>query len=273
MNTDQLEQKFQQAADAIKNCDAILIGAGAGMGVDSGLPDFRGNEGFWKAYPPFRKLGLAFVDLANPKWFSGDPERAWGFYGHRMNLYQATQPHDGFKTLLEWCQDKGNYFVFTSNVDGHFQKAGFNADRVLECHGSINHLQCVQPCGDTIWSSGENVTIDEDTMRAEQPLPQCSHCNGLARPNILMFGDWLWVDSRSEAQARRFRQWQSDNQTKQVAVIEFGAGTAVPTVRWECEAQTGTLIRINPRESHGPHGTISIDTGGLHAINEINSRM
>ena len=39
---------------------------------------------------------------------------------------------------------KGNYFVFTSNVDGHFQKAGFDKEKVLECHGSINHYQCEQ---------------------------------------------------------------------------------------------------------------------------------
>src|SRR5262245_7510055 len=49
-----LSQQFDQAATAIRDADALLIGAGAGMGVDSGLPDFRGNEGFWNAYPPFR---------------------------------------------------------------------------------------------------------------------------------------------------------------------------------------------------------------------------
>ena len=53
--------------------EAILIGAGAGMGVDSGLPDFRGGSGFWKAYPPYAKLGLDFVSLANPRWFVSDP--------------------------------------------------------------------------------------------------------------------------------------------------------------------------------------------------------
>lgn len=61
--------ELESAAAAIRRADALLIAAGAGMGVDSGLPDFRGNDGFWKAYPPFKKLGLSFVQVANPYWF------------------------------------------------------------------------------------------------------------------------------------------------------------------------------------------------------------
>src|SRR5262245_16873535 len=117
------------------------------MGVDSGLPDFRGDAGFWKAYPPFARLGLRFVDLASPRWFAEDPARAWGFYGHRLNLYRATAPHRGFDILLGWARDKPHgAFVFTSNVDGHFQKAGFDPARVVECHGAIETSQCAGPC-------------------------------------------------------------------------------------------------------------------------------
>jgi len=74
------------------------------MGVDSGLPDFRGDQGFWKAYPPYAKLGLSFVELANPRWFATDPELAWGFYGHRRGLYRRTVPHEGFARLLRWSR-------------------------------------------------------------------------------------------------------------------------------------------------------------------------
>jgi hypothetical protein len=56
-----LEKSIQSAAAAIRDAAALLITAGAGMGVDSGLPDFRGTEGFWAAYPPYRKLGLQFL--------------------------------------------------------------------------------------------------------------------------------------------------------------------------------------------------------------------
>ena len=58
-------EPLQRAALAVAGADALILGAGAGMGVDSGLPDFRGDQGFWRAYPPFRKLGLGFTALAN----------------------------------------------------------------------------------------------------------------------------------------------------------------------------------------------------------------
>ena len=137
---------LDRAAEAIRSAKAILIGAGAGMGVDSGLPDFRGDHGFWKAYPPYARLGLRFTEMANPRWFRSDPEFAWGFYGHRMMLYRETQPHEGFSILHRWASRMpGGGFVFTSNVDGHFQRAGFCAGAGLR--GSRNHRRDAVPGG------------------------------------------------------------------------------------------------------------------------------
>lgn len=154
------------AAGALKEADAVMITAGAGMGVDSGLPDFRGDEGFWRAYPPLAKLGISFAEMANPHWFSVDPELAWGFYGHRLNLYRNTEPHQGFKQLLEIAEAKsGGYFIFTSNVDGHFGKAGFDNEKIQECHGSIHHLQCIRNCSEAIWSADQTfVLVNEETQ-------------------------------------------------------------------------------------------------------------
>src|SRR5262245_5966792 len=194
-STSAIEDVARAAADAIRSADAILVGAGAGMGVDSGLPDFRGNEGFWKAYPPLKKLGLSFVKLANPYWFRQDPELAWGFYGHRSNLYRATQPHAGFAILRKWCERvPAGHFVFTSNVDGHFQRAGFDDGRIVECHGSLEHRQCQKFCTPEIWPArDERIEIDETTYRARPPLPSCPRCGGLAPPNVLLVGDGVCV--------------------------------------------------------------------------------
>ncbi len=73
--------------------DSLLLAAGAGIGVDSGLPDFRGPQGFWRAYPGLKKSGLRFEQIANPEHFHSDPTLGWGFYGHRLKLYRETQPH------------------------------------------------------------------------------------------------------------------------------------------------------------------------------------
>lgn len=62
-----MREEIQHAIQVIQAADALLIGAGAGMGVDSGLPDFRGPIGFWRAYPPLEKLGIAFEKMANPR--------------------------------------------------------------------------------------------------------------------------------------------------------------------------------------------------------------
>src|SRR5262245_45574949 len=100
------DETIKKASSVLKAADALLITAGAGMGVDSGLPDFRGTQGFWRAYPVIAKLGLSFEEMANPAWFKNDPSLAWAFYGHRLNLYRNTIPHPGFTRLLEIARSK-----------------------------------------------------------------------------------------------------------------------------------------------------------------------
>lgn len=92
------QQAIETAADLIGQADALIIAAGAGMGVDSGLPDFRGQNGFWKAYPALGRAKLDFYEVASPRTFEQDPELAWGFYGHRLQLYRACTPHPALKS-------------------------------------------------------------------------------------------------------------------------------------------------------------------------------
>ena len=265
------------AAESIQKCDALLITAGAGIGVDSGLPDFRGNEGFWKAYPPIARLGISFYEMANPEWFHNDPKLAWAFYGHRLNLYRSTTPHQGFYQILQQAKQKnGGYFVFTSNVDGQFQKAGYSEEQIEECHGSIHHLQCCRPCADKIWSVDEiEISVDLDKFEAQEPLPQCPDCGSLARPNILMFGDWAWISHRTREQEKKLGHWLETlkNNRSKLVVIEIGAGNAVPTVRHLSEnvasQLSARLIRINPRDYQVPDGHISIPENAAEGINQI----
>jgi NAD-dependent SIR2 family protein deacetylase len=259
------------AADLLDGAGALLICAGAGMGVDSGLPDFRGGEGFWRAYPPYARLGLQFEELADPRHFADDPELAWGFYGHRLDLYRKTVPHEGFRILLSLgARLPGGTGVFTSNVDGQFQAAGFGL--VSEVHGSIHHLQCLAGCTREIWpASGVDVLLDPETMRAVPPLPSCPRCGGLARPNILMFGDDAWVPDRGQAQLHELTAWRRT--ARDLVVVELGAGQAIPTVRRYAElasAATGALIRINPREPEIRHNRgVSIAAGALETLTAL----
>lgn len=252
------ETSIKAAARLVAEADALVIAAGAGMGVDSGLPDFRGSDGFWNSYPALRGARLSFIDVANPELFKRNPALAWGFYGHRLQLYRSTMPHDGFQILKKLGGLKRDgLFVFTSNVDGQFQKAGFDGNRIAECHGSIHHLQCTAPCSDDIWAADDlQVNLDASTCSWTGPLPRCPRCGALARPNILMFGDGNWLEHRTQAQMIRMRTWLSEAHAP--VVIEVGAGSSVPTVRNFSESLVRSfgarLIRINPDESDVPPG-------------------
>lgn len=265
---------FMSAAEVIRAAEVFVVTAGAGMGVDSGLPDFRGNQGFWQAYPPYARLGISFVECANPEHFERDPAFGWGFYGHRTNLYRDTVPHAGFGIIMRWIEAKGApYFVVTSNVDGQFQKAGFTDDRVLEVHGSIHWLQCCTPCCETIWPNNEQIPINEATMRTGQ-IPRCPRCKAVSRPNILMFGDWSWLPQRTHEQESRFRQFMDEQEGKRIVVIELGAGTAIPTIRATSERigwnyEQATVIRINVREPEIATPHIGLACGALDGLQRI----
>jgi NAD-dependent SIR2 family protein deacetylase len=273
-----LDLQFQEAADIIANADALIIGAGAGIGVDSGLPDFRGNEGFWKAYPALAKAQLNFTEVASPRTFQQDPELAWGFYGHRLALYRQTIPHPGFAILRKWSERMPfGARVFTSNVDGQFQKAGFSEDMVHECHGSIHHLQCMNECESDIWSAENFVPeVDVETCQLLNELPVCPHCGGLARPNLLMFGDWNWISKRSDVQIRAESNWLSSiaEVSPRIVIVEIGAGSVIPSVRQFSHRISldygACLIRMNPRESQVPSSRdIGFATGSLEALRGI----
>ena len=261
---------YQRCAELIRQADGLLITAGAGIGVDSGMPDFRGPQGFWGAYPALGRARIAFEEIANPAAFASQPRLAWGFYGHRLQLYRRTVPHEGFQILrrIGECLPHGAH-VFTSNVDGQFQKAGFAEDRVSECHGSIHHLQCLDGCHDGIWPAREfDPEIDEEQCLLISEFPRCPRCRGIARPNILMFGDWGWRSERSDVQEAGLRAWL--RLVEHLLVIEIGAGTRIPTARRMGERVKGQLIRINPTEPQLPDGKgVSIAAGGLAALRAI----
>jgi NAD-dependent SIR2 family protein deacetylase len=269
------ELRLKEATKALKECDYLIITAGAGMGVDSGLPDFRGVEGFWRAYPYAKKLGVRFEELANPVWFEEKPQMAWAFYGDRLNLYREVEPHIGFKLLLDVAKSKKDYFVITSNVDGQFQKANFQEDKIDEIHGSIHYLQCQDSyCDSGIWSTKDvKIDVDLENFIAKEPLPTCSSCGRVARPNILMFNDWNWRDERERKQRANLQKFLESAKGSKVTVIEIGAGKAVPTIRYISEelAQelNGELIRVNLRDYDGAEWIIPLPYRAKEALEII----
>lgn len=247
------QASLARGAELISQADGIMVAAGAGMGVDSGLPDFRGTSGLWNHYPALGRARMEFRHIAASRTFAERPQLAWGFYGHRLGLYRKTQPHAGFATLKRWVdQSPLPGAVFTSNVDGHFQRAGFAEDVVEECHGTINWLQCSVPCSTALWPADDlEPQVDEEQCLWLGDLPRCPRCGALARPNILMFDDVEWIESRQRQQADATERWLSS--ARRPLVVEIGAGLGIPTVRYFSQRVIkrygGRLIRINPREA------------------------
>ncbi|MEX3693866.1 NAD-dependent deacetylase [Paraburkholderia sp. BR14263] len=270
----ELHEKLETAARWLRESNAILITAGAGMGVDSGLPDFRGADGFWRAYPALQAEGMSFPDIANGSLFLTRPELAWGFYGHRLNLYRRVQPHAGFDILRRWGDGKEHgAFVFTSNVDGHFQKAGFAERRVLECHGTIHALQCARPCSEDVWPADEfHPVVDEARCLLISPIPKCPRCGGVARPNILMFDDDAWLDYRIRIRRMRLNAWLMANYPW--IVVELGAGRAIPTVRDRSECDGPRIIRINTDDyAIDPGKGIGLPGRALDVLKALDERL
>lgn len=268
------EPLFELAAELVSQADALIITAGVGIGVDSGLPDFRRPESFWRPYPSHGDDKVDFLRLSCPDAFRTQPRRSWGYFGHRLNLYRATQPHGGFQILKRWGErTPGGYAVFTSNIDGQFQKAGFSRATIQECHGSIHHLQCLRQCSNVIWSADDfQPDVDFGNCRLLNQLPTCPRCGGLARPNVLMYGDSEWLAGRKEEQARRFGAWLAG--LERPVVVEIGAGTSIAAVRrlsgQIVEGFCGRLVRINPSDCRVPTSRdVGIACGAGDALSTI----
>lgn len=270
------------AANLIAEADALLIGAGAGASVESGLPDFRGDEGFWRMYPPAKKLGFCYEDVAGGPWFVEDPEMAWGFVVHCQRLFASREPHEGYHILKRWSDARETSWVYTSNVDRYFYRAGFSPDHITEIHGFRDVLQCVKPCSRATWAQDlcdeKAFRLDERSLKlATESIPRCPHCGALARPNALMFNDNKWIGDVTREQEERLTLWLNErlDMNHKVAVIEIGAGSTMPNVRFQCERYArayGTpLIRINTAEPEGPDETLGLPMPALAALRAINA--
>lgn len=264
---------MRRAAECIAAGTGLLVLAGAGIGVDSGLPDFRGDEGFWRAYPALRGSGIRLGDIANPRSFIDDPALAWGFYGHRLKMYRETAPHAGFTILHRWCESMPDgWWVSTTNVDGQFQKAGFAAKYVHEFHGSIHDLQCSKPCDAGTWPATKLWPVVDGALRWVGAWPLCRRCSDVARPSILMFDDAQWVGGHSEAQYRALVEWLDE--VERLVIVEIGAGAAIPTLRIFgdrlVQRRCAKRVRINLRDSDvDDRGSIGIAAGSLATLTTI----
>ena len=112
-----MKNDLNYAVELIQKADGILITAGAGMSVDSGLPDFRSVGGFWNAYPMFREHNINFEDIATPLVYQRNPDLAYWFYGHRLVQYRNAVP--------SWGRQSGSNGAIFFRTHGKNEKRWF----------------------------------------------------------------------------------------------------------------------------------------------------
>ncbi|MCC7518549.1 MAG: NAD-dependent deacylase [Verrucomicrobiae bacterium] len=156
---------------------------GAGMSAASGVPTFRGGGGLWE--------GHRVEEIATPEAFARDPEKVWRFYDERRQNLVRCRPNAGHQVLAGWSRRWTEFAVVTQNVDGLHEAAG--TQNVIRLHGSLWDFACATSCAKSSrrWRNTE-------TPLAILP-PRCPHCGGLARPDIVWFGEALDPENWSAA--------------------------------------------------------------------------
>lgn len=161
------------------NSKNIVVITGAGISSESGLPTFRGEDGYWtkgsKNYHP--------MELASNETFQKEPETVWEWYHYRRNLYKKTEPNQGHFALAQlerfFKQNNRELILVTQNVDGLHEKAGSSRD-LFEIHGNIFYMRCYEGCNDDIYPIPENQT----------GVPVCPNCQSNMRPHVLWFDEF-----------------------------------------------------------------------------------
>ena len=278
-----VEGAMCRAVQHIRNADVLLVAAGAGMGVDAGLPDYYSGIQF--AHPRLAEIGLTLYELSNHALFEQNPALAWGHWATRQREYINAPPHFGYRILYNWSQsNKRDVHVVTTNLDRHFLRAGFTVDKVFEMHGSMYDAQCMHKCGEHPWSLDmiNMPSVDLNTMLLLGSPPQCIHCGGPARVCTALAVDAHWDTYHVEkARIRHETFFRHLSPEKAVTVLEIGCGTVMVKLREEAtrivaehriRGGCAAHIRLNLHQADidEHENNISLPLNALEALHTMN---
>lgn len=172
-----LEEKIENFQKIYDNADSIVFFGGAGVSTESGIPDFRSQDGLysqqWK-YPPETIISRSFFD-ANPVEF-------YRFYREKL-IIKNIEPNTAHFQLAK-MEEKGKLkAVVTQNIDGLHQKAG--SKNVFELHGSTLRNFCMD-CG-----AEYGIDFIAESENSPDKLPRCAKCGGLVKPDVVLYEESL----------------------------------------------------------------------------------
>ncbi len=166
---------YEELKQVIEESNNIVFFGGAGVSTESNIPDFRSQTGIYskKTYP-YRAETMISSDF-----FFHHCEQFYDFYFHEM-VYEHAMPNDAHIALAKLESMGKLKAVITQNIDGLHQKAG--SREVLELHGSIHRNTC-QRCH-------AHYTL-EDMLKQREGVPHCPKCNGIIKPDVVLYGESL----------------------------------------------------------------------------------
>jgi NAD-dependent protein deacetylase/lipoamidase len=227
----------------------VLVLTGAGVSAESGVPTFRGKDGYWRNFDPAR--------LATPEAFARDPELVWEWYRERREHIRNAQPNAAHQAITKLARHADEFLLVTQNVDDLHARAGMPAKEMVQIHGDIFVTKCSRcdfsgrgrggspepPKSRAAKSESGRLESMAPTLEECLNVPHCPNCNALMRPGVVWFGEQLpWKE------LQRVESYL-DHGVCDVVIV---AGTAVTfgyIVDWALRASGGELIEVNPEET------------------------
>jgi NAD-dependent deacetylase len=232
--------------EAVRESGPILWLTGAGISAESGIPTFRGKEGYWRVgsrnYHP--------QDLATHESFQRQPEDVWSWYLYRRAVCRGAEPNDAHRALATLEQKLDSRFLLiTQNVDGLHLRAGNSLERTYPIHGNIDYMRCARECTGELFRIPEDVDPHWEKGRAvgpaERGLLLCPRCGGRSRPHV------LWFDEIYDEPRFRFESsLRAASEAALLVVVGTAGVTNLPLQVGALVARRGApMIVINPEPS------------------------
>jgi NAD-dependent deacetylase len=223
----------------------VTVLTGAGISAESGIPTFRGPEGYWtigsRNYHP--------EEMATHAMFSLRPDEVWKWYLYRLSVCSHARPNPGHMALVEMERRLGDRFtLITQNVDSLHLRAGSSPERTLQIHGNVFYMRCVDECAGRIYPLPLQLLPrdkSQDLTAADRSLLSCPDCGGGTRPHV------LWFDESYDEHYFRFDSALAVAANTDLLIIAGTSGaTTLPNIIAGTVYRKGkTIIDININEN------------------------
>lgn len=281
------EEQIERAANMIKQADAVLIGAGAGMSTAAGLS--YGGKRFTDNFSEFiEKYGTIYMrDMYSAGFYPFPTEEAkWGYWS-KHSWVNRIEPEGLplYREVYHLVKDK-THFVLTTNVDHQFWKAGFSDEVIFATQGDYGLIQCEKGCHNKTYDAvklfGQMNQARKDCLVPAYMVPKCPVCGGNMAMN-LRCDQYFVEDEHWHEAARRYEIFLKENRKQSIVLLELGVGFNTPTIirfpfeKMVRDRKNWTLVRLNLEEAVVPESfgsrAVGINENIAKSITDIVKKM